>query len=118
MSSVSSNDASSLRIGCPGGTITRPPGSRSNHPVSSTRRSGSENSVLGFQSFVSSSANTHRLDSRSRMYAVKPGWAILNGRTVFALDDTKDRSEEHTSELQSRVDLVCRLLLEKKNTKK
>src|SRR5438105_7123355 len=26
----------------------------------------------------------------------------------------KNRSEEHTSELQSRVDLVCRLLLEKK----
>src|SRR5438874_9762993 len=26
------------------------------------------------------------------------------------------RSEEHTSELQSRRDLVCRLLLEKKNT--
>src|SRR5438105_15895818 len=30
--------------------------------------------------------------------------------TVF-----RKRSEEHTSELQSRVDLVCRLLLEKKN---
>src|SRR5207247_3712870 len=30
--------------------------------------------------------------------------------------DGLDRSEEHTSELQSRVDLVCRLLLEKKNT--
>src|SRR5437868_11438201 len=28
----------------------------------------------------------------------------------------KTRSEEHTSELQSRFDLVCRLLLEKKNT--
>src|SRR2546421_6935490 len=27
---------------------------------------------------------------------------------------TKGRSEEHTSELQSRSDLVCRLLLEKK----
>src|SRR5699024_500739 len=27
------------------------------------------------------------------------------------------RSEEHTSELQSRFDLVCRLLLEKKNSK-
>src|SRR2546428_7929525 len=26
----------------------------------------------------------------------------------------RDRSEEHTSELQSRSDLVCRLLLEKK----
>src|SRR5438105_15093707 len=31
---------------------------------------------------------------------------------VFA--DLRARSEEHTSELQSRVDLVCRLLLEKK----
>src|SRR5438067_5504289 len=28
-----------------------------------------------------------------------------------------DRSEEHTSELQSRFDLVCRLLLEKKKNK-
>src|SRR5438105_11925078 len=28
------------------------------------------------------------------------------------------RSEEHTSELQSRVDLVCRLLLEKKKKNK
>src|SRR5699024_10572604 len=28
-----------------------------------------------------------------------------------------DRSEEHTSELQSRFDLVCRLLLEIKNTR-
>src|SRR2546429_4234259 len=27
---------------------------------------------------------------------------------------TEDRSEEHTSELQSRLHLVCRLLLEKK----
>src|SRR2546428_6961586 len=27
----------------------------------------------------------------------------------------QSRSEEHTSELQSRSDLVCRLLLEKKN---
>src|SRR5699024_11294246 len=28
-----------------------------------------------------------------------------------------DRSEEHTSELQSRFDIVCRLLLEKKKKK-
>src|SRR2546428_7964118 len=28
--------------------------------------------------------------------------------------DARDRSEEHTSELQSRSDLVCRLLLDKK----
>src|SRR5207247_4966573 len=31
-----------------------------------------------------------------------------------ALPSGEARSEEHTSELQSRVDLVCRLLLEKK----
>src|SRR5690606_39564803 len=30
------------------------------------------------------------------------------------LDAAQDRSEEHTSELQSRENLVCRLLLEKK----
>src|SRR5258707_11044572 len=32
-------------------------------------------------------------------------------------DFTSERSEEHTSELQSRQYLVCRLLLEKKKTK-
>src|SRR5690349_22025370 len=32
--------------------------------------------------------------------------------------DGPGRSEEHTSELQSRRDLVCRLLLEKKKKKK
>src|SRR2546422_3291779 len=31
---------------------------------------------------------------------------------------SNERSEEHTSELQSRLHLVCRLLLEKKNTTK
>src|SRR5438034_3583968 len=30
----------------------------------------------------------------------------------------RNRSEEHTSELQSHSDLVCRLLLEKKNDRK
>src|SRR5207247_10628382 len=34
---------------------------------------------------------------------------------VVPLGVSGRRSEEHTSELQSRVDLVCRLLLEKKN---
>src|SRR5690625_1995069 len=34
----------------------------------------------------------------------------------FVRSTEKQRSEEHTSELQSRGHLVCRLLLEKKNT--
>src|SRR2546429_7187213 len=36
------------------------------------------------------------------------------GRTISASCSEKRRSEEHTSELQSRLHLVCRLLLEKK----
>src|SRR5699024_12532238 len=35
-------------------------------------------------------------------------------RTVYQKLNRSLRSEEHTSELQSRFDLVCRLLLEKK----
>src|SRR5207249_8297506 len=37
------------------------------------------------------------------------------GDLLFLFGDLLFRSEEHTSELQSRFDLVCRLLLEKKN---
>src|SRR5436309_7400790 len=35
---------------------------------------------------------------------------------LWPCDRHDDRSEEHTSELQSRENLVCRLLLEKKKT--
>src|SRR5690606_41039540 len=37
------------------------------------------------------------------------------GRHVAFEGEVGERSEEHTSELQSRENLVCRLLLEKKN---
>src|SRR2546428_9441298 len=36
---------------------------------------------------------------------------------IFIAAAGQGRSEEHTSELQSRSDLVCRLLLEKKKTR-
>src|SRR5206468_12846273 len=39
-------------------------------------------------------------------------------RETRSSPDRTIRSEEHTSELQSRSDLVCRLLLEKKKKKK
>src|SRR5204862_8289412 len=41
------------------------------------------------------------------------GIVYCTGNTINYADDDV-RSEEHTSELQSRRDLVCRLLLEKK----
>src|SRR2546422_8287812 len=39
-----------------------------------------------------------------------------SGREALRRNATVRRSEEHTSELQSRLHLVCRLLLEKKKT--
>src|SRR5699024_11943405 len=41
-------------------------------------------------------------------------FSMIMGERMFD-NRTLTRSEEHTSELQSRFDLVCRLLLEKKN---
>src|SRR5690606_39762366 len=54
--------------------------------------------------------------------AVKPGVRVLvpfghrqlEGYVIGLVDQAEVRSEEHTSELQSRENLVCRLLLEKK----
>src|SRR2546422_4600837 len=52
------------------------------------------------------------------------GFFCLTGAPLSPKEPAPDlagllhRSEEHTSELQSRLHLVCRLLLEKKKTKK
>src|SRR2546422_4510771 len=50
--------------------------------------------------------------TRTRRPVVMTGAAGSIGITTWRR--TKRRSEEHTSELQSRLHLVCRLLLEKK----
>src|SRR5260370_3884646 len=46
-------------------------------------------------------------------------WSIGQRLVVSASHGigSENRSEEHTSELQSHLNLVCRLLLEKKNTR-
>src|SRR3989440_6995473 len=46
-----------------------------------------------------------------------PGLGQCADASLGAGADVSQRSEEHTSELQSRSDLVCRLLLEKKKQK-
>src|SRR2546429_6509242 len=48
-----------------------------------------------------------------RMRGAEPQWALAGGARG---QRRAHRSEEHTSELQSRLHLVCRLLLEKKKT--
>src|SRR5690606_41927119 len=46
------------------------------------------------------------------------GWMGLHAARRFAELNADARSEEHTSELQSRENLVCRLLLEKKKKRR
>src|SRR5690606_41369111 len=70
--------------------------------------------------------STSRVRSRGRSHAESAGIshtattsdASSDSTTVNAIPATRraamPRSEEHTSELQSRENLVCRLLLEKK----
>src|SRR3712207_8409964 len=69
----------------------------------------------------------HRLDVGHRQIRVAgagSGVVIVNGQCqliaaiIGAADRGTERSEEHTSELQSRQYLVCRLLLEKKKIDK
>src|SRR3712207_6371091 len=48
--------------------------------------------------------------------SVESEYERLRAAGVKILQPLEDRSEEHTSELQSRQYLVCRLLLEKKKT--
>src|SRR5699024_11364023 len=72
---------------------------------------------------------THRIKRAAVLGSGVMGSAIAahlanNGIPTIMLDivprdvTEDERSEEHTSELQSRFDLVCRLLLEKKNKTK
>src|SRR5438067_9725184 len=59
---------------------------------------------------------------RSRAVMRRSSWVDLPAPSppsiVMKREGAGKRSEEHTSELQSRFDLVCRLLLEKKKKKK
>src|SRR3712207_7556500 len=55
-----------------------------------------------------------RLAARELPAQLRPGPVAVVGAAAPLAADRAARSEEHTSELQSRQYLVCRLLLEKK----
>src|SRR3712207_8370418 len=74
---------------------------------------------------VPRAARVERVDGPVGLYrglaadAAQPdaAWEELTPNTPVTAGDRIYRSEEHTSELQSRQYLVCRLLLEKKKNK-
>src|SRR3712207_7876305 len=73
---------------------------------SSTQQGGQPNDLLDRRDLA--------LDKLSKLAQVSVT-DLGNGTIRVNFGDAAARSEEHTSELQSRQYLVCRLLLEKKN---
>src|SRR5438034_4486386 len=89
--------------------LRRPPRSTL-FPYTTLFRSSSRLRAGGSTSLIRTEQNIGRGDA---VYTE----ALTNNPLGMAFDTTGAilRSEEHTSELQSHSDLVCRLLLEKKN---
>src|SRR2546427_3536945 len=83
--------------------IRRPPRSTL-FPYTTLFRSGAEGQIL-----------VSPVDDQVSRQPVNQDW---REREREADQIEEDRSEEHTSELQSQSNLVCRLLLEKKKKKK
>src|SRR5437016_7703586 len=82
---------------------------RSRH---ATKRDGAEPGSDSFERVVD------RLEALRVPTIAALNGGVYGGSTDLALAcDFRIRSEEHTSELQSLTNLVCRLLLEKKNKK-
>src|SRR5437773_12151009 len=61
--------------------------------------------------------DSDRARHRRALFPLECDAALRRGRPLEVDQPDVARSEEHTSELQSHHDLVCRLLLEKKKNK-
>src|SRR2546430_12433174 len=85
--------------------IRRPPRSTL-FPYTTLFRSKVETNVAKFYGMIENID-----DNFGRLLAKLEEWKIARDTLVIFMT----RSEEHTSELQSQSNLVCRLLLEKKN---
>src|SRR5690606_41593714 len=105
----------SLRLALPHSLFSCPGRPRALHSFP-TRRSSDLLEALpvegGRRTRLGRDAAPPRLDARGRLGPIEPRIAQVELRRECHL-----RSEEHTSELQSRENLVCRLLLEKKKKK-
>src|SRR4051812_49879248 len=98
--------------------MMRPPPSSTLFPYTTLFRSLLNGTVVATAAIrVDDVATTHLFYSFSLVAISAAGFGI--GMFLLATSAVTRwvRSEEHTSELQSHVNLVCRLLLEKKKTK-
>src|SRR5206468_11209596 len=95
--------------------LLRPPPRSTLFPYTTLFRSrGEDSSDIGAHR-QSTKTSTRRATSPDRTAA--PTTACVGSLRLVTANASATRSEEHTSELQSRSDLVCRLLLEKKKKK-
>src|SRR3712207_7778323 len=98
--------------------IRRPPRSTL-FPYTTLFRSRSAGRGDEFVLYLARRCVTTMRAARRRHYVIATGRVNRSGRERFRAmiaESEVARSEEHTSELQSRQYLVCRLLLEKKKT--
>src|SRR5574340_1417349 len=70
--------------------------------------------VLADNAFVTEEQISEALANQLNIPYINLKYYNINPQQVRLLPENQARSEEHTSELQSPKDLVCRLLLEKK----
>src|SRR5437867_12622321 len=91
---------------------TRPKQKANDRPVPKQAGEGPGESEARFRAIAELSGDWYWEQDAGHRFT----WAFVRGDSAEAISSIigKTRSEEHTSELQSPYDLVCRLLLEKK----
>src|SRR5690349_23169495 len=101
--------------------IRRPPRSTLFPYTTLFRSSGKGKGIPAYAAISASSNGANTIVAASTGHKIQVlSYVLDSAGTVTATWESSGgtvlRSEEHTSELQSRRDLVCRLLLEKKKT--
>src|SRR5699024_9621440 len=84
------------------------------HNLRSVLKSKDLNTAVGDEGGFAPNLKSNEEALATIVEAIEKAGYVPGKDIYLALDVAATRSEEHTSELQSRFDLVCRLLLEKK----
>src|SRR5687767_15274455 len=93
--------------------MIRHPPSSTLFPYTTLFRSILNGLIVGFDDDVSGLPARRTIDADQAV--VVPGFGDSHNHMAWFGQSLQERSEEHTSELQSLAYLVCRLLLEKNN---